>query len=184
MRKTKTVVIEDDPNNRDSGKIFVLKEMPAAQAERWATRALQALARSNLDVPANIGQGGWAGIAVLGFTMLAHASFDELKPLLDEMWACVQLQPDARNQLTRVLYWGGADGEGADIEEVATMMRLRKEVFELHMGFSIDGDLSNSLNRPTTSSTPAASPSTSTSTRHTGGRLGRSSHPGRQPSKN
>ena len=168
---------------RDKGKIFVVKEAPAAQAERWATRALLLLARSGVDMPDNVEGTGWAGIAFMGYQALTKINYDEVQPLLDEMWSCVSIRPDPKHpEVVRSLFWGGPDGEGADLEEISTMMLLRKEVFELHSGFSIPGVRSTSENS-TTSSTPGEPSSTQTLSRSTVPPSPRRSRVGRQPSR-
>lgn len=179
MRKTATIVI--DAEGRDRGKIFILREAPAARAERWATRALLALARSNVEMPKNAEGAGWAGLAFLGFQALSKLTYDEVQPLLDEMWECVAIRPDPKHpEVVRPLYWGE---DVSDIEEVATMIKLRAEVFALHSGFSLPGVLSTSETL-TTGSTPGVSQNTSTSEQPTGTRSVRRSAPGRRPSKN
>lgn len=179
MRKTGIVKIED-PASRDSGKVFVLKEMPAAVAERWATRALLALARSGIDLPENIAGAGWAGIAMLGFQALSKMDFADVQPLLDEMWACVSIRPDQRQpEVIRPLMWAGPDGEGADIEEISTMIKLRTEVFTLHTGFSIPGAGSTSSTQ-TTPGAQGGSPSTTMQTPSSAAPLRRSSPPGKR----
>lgn len=173
-----------EAEGRDTGKHFLLREAPAAQAERWATRALLALARSGVDLPNNAEGAGWAGLAYLGFQALSKLQFEEVQPLLDEMWLCVKVLPDMKHpDVVRDLYWGGTDGEGADIEEVATMMKLRSEVFSLHSGFSIPGVNSTSSTLPTTS-TPGESQNTKTSEPSTGTRSVPRSHPGRRHLRN
>lgn len=169
---------------RDKGKTFILKEAAAAQAERWATRALFALARSGVDMPKNTEGAGWAGLAYLGLQALSKVTMDEVQPLLDEMWSCVTIRPDPKHpEVTRALYWGGPDGEGSDIEEIATMVKLRAEVFALHSGFSMPGVNSTSTTLPETS-TPGVSLSTPTSAPSTAMRLPQRSAPGRRPSRN
>lgn len=180
MRKSAVVVIEDE--GRDRGKIFVIKEAPAAQAERWATRALLALARSGVEMPKNVEGAGWAGIAYLGMQALSKLTMDEVQPLLDEMWLCISIRPDPKHpEVVRPLYWGDAAGEGSDIEEIATMVKLRTEVFALHSGFSLPGVSSTSPT--TTTSTPGVLPTTSTSAGSTVTPSLRRSPPGRRPSK-
>lgn len=183
MRKTKTVVIDsDDPTNRDKGKIFVLREMPASVAERWATRALMLLTRANVDLPDGVQTAGFAAIAAAGFQSLSRIDYDDLKPLLDEMWQCVEIRPDARNQFTRILQWEvpGTETE-ADIQEISTMLKLRLEVFTLHVGFSIPGVNSNSSNSSTTL-TPAALQNTQTSPPRMAAPSGRRLPPGKRRS--
>lgn len=128
MRKTATIAIEAP--GRDSGKVFFIREMPATQTEKWAMRAFLALARSGVDVPPNIAEAGWAGIAAIGLKAFGGLGFADAEPLMDEMFACVQIIPDpTRPQVIRALIED-------DIEEVATRLRLRREVFALHADFS------------------------------------------------
>lgn len=127
MRKTATITIDDA--GRDNGKVFVLTEMSAYQSENWAARAIFAMMNAGVDIPDNIAEAGLAGIAALGIKSLTHVSFEAAKPLLDEMLECVQFQPSPK--VTRALV-------ETDIEEVATLLRLRKEVFALHLDFFIN----------------------------------------------
>lgn len=131
MRRSKTVVIETpDINNRDRGKTFVVTEMPAAQGEEWAFRALCAMAKSGVELPDDYKSMSMAAIASLGFTALSGMSFGDAKPLLDEMMDCVKFVGDPKQPeaTTRKLI---AD----DIEEISTRLLLRKEVFSLHTDF-------------------------------------------------
>lgn len=145
-RKVITVTIEAD--GRDKGKVFQLTEMAAARAERWAARAFLALAKSKLEIPDDVAALGLAGIAQLGFQALAGISFEDAEPLLDEMMACVAVVPDkAHPEVVRRLIDDGGDGD--DIEEVATRVKLRMEVWTLHTGFSIPAVRSASDPAPT-----------------------------------
>lgn len=128
-RKVETYTVQTA--GRDQGKVFVLTEMPARQAERWATRAFLALANSGVDIPEAALSMGAAGLVVIGYNALAGASYDDLEPLMDEMWACVQVMPDpARPAVLRPM-----NGDG-DVEEIQTLIELRREVFRLHVDFS------------------------------------------------
>lgn len=130
-RKEIDIVISEEGRDRD--KVFHIRELPAYQVEKWATRALLALGRSGVEIPDNIGANGVAGLAYLGFTALMKMDYADAEPLLDEMMACVSIKPDpARPDVTRVLF-------PDDIEEVATIFKLRMEVFTLHTGFSLPG---------------------------------------------
>ena len=122
MRKEKDVTIIAD--GRDKGKVFHLTEMGAIPAEKWAIRACGAIAKTGFDFDPS---GGWAIIAALGFHALLKAEWALVEPLLDEMMTCVQFKAPAA---TRPLFDG-------DIEEIATVVKLRDEVFELHSGFSV-----------------------------------------------
>jgi hypothetical protein len=129
MRKTLTVTI--DAPGRDQGKAFVLREMPASQAEKWAARAFLALAKSGVEVPDNIAAAGLSGVAAMGIKAFGGMSFRDAEPLLDEMFGCVSHIPDpARPAVVRALIED-------DIEEVATRLKLRLELFRLHMDFSV-----------------------------------------------
>jgi hypothetical protein len=126
-RKDKRVTV--DATGRDLGKTFVLKEMAATRAEKWAFRAFAALGRSGVQFPENIAALGIAGIATIGLEMLAGIDFVLAEPLLDEMLDCVQIAPDpAHPQIVRPLIED-------DVEEIATLLMLRKEVFGLHTDF-------------------------------------------------
>jgi len=126
-RNTKLIVIED---GRDKGKAFVLTELPAARAEKWALRAFLGLAKSGVEVPDEVAGMGMAGIATLGLKALGGIEWAYLEPLLDEMFTCVQRMPDQRQpEVVRALI-------DDDIEEISTRLRLRKEVFGLHVDFS------------------------------------------------
>lgn len=128
MRKTATITITDE--GRDKGKVFLLREMPASRAEMWGIRAFMALAKSGIDIPDNVAQMGLAGIAMIGFKAVSGMSFDDAKPLLDELMTCVSIMPDpSQPAVTRALVED-------DIEEIGTRLKLRAEVFKLHVDFS------------------------------------------------
>ena len=114
---------------RDAGKVFYIREMSAAQAEWWAIRAGMAMARSGVDLPENFADMGIAAMAGTGLKMVSQIPPVEAKPLLDELMECVQCVPDASNQnVKRRLI-------DDDIEEIATRLKLRAEVFKLHVDF-------------------------------------------------
>ena len=120
-----------EQDNRDKGKTFVITEMSAERAERWALRALLALSGSGLDIPEQATNASMAGIASVGVGMLARLDFDTAEPLLADMMSCVRI--DMGNGIVRDLI----EGDCGDIEEVMTRFQLRKAVLELHLGFSI-----------------------------------------------
>lgn len=139
-RKTLTVTIpppEEGASNRDAGKVFLLTEMPASDGERWGFRALLALARAGIEIPEDIANAGMAGVhAVGGLRLNGSLHPEDVEPLLEDMMACVQRIPDPKHpEVIRALVED-------DIEEVATRLRLRGEVMQLHLGFSIAGVLS------------------------------------------
>lgn len=136
-RKTATVTISAE--GRDKGKVFVLTELSAYEAEDWAGRALFALMNAGVEIPDNIAEAGLAGVAAMGLKAIAKLPFDSAKPLLDKMMGCIQIQPSPT--VTRALI-------PDDIEEVATLLQLRKQVLGLHMDFSMAAAPSTSGSKP------------------------------------
>lgn len=141
---------------RDRGKVFELREMPADQAERWATRAILALANAGAKLPEGVLDAGmaglelsWRAVLVTGIRALQGLSFREIEPLLDEMKHCIQWCPPGNAPLQPIF-----PGEDSQIEEVATWYTLRYELLQLHLGFSLAGVLSTT---DTTPETPPAS---------------------------
>lgn len=136
MRKQITYTVTDA--GRDQGKAFQLKEMDAFAAEQWAIRGFFALMNAGIDVPANIADMGFAGIAVIGVSALGRVPYEAAKPLLDDMLGCVQIIPDpSKPNVVRALI-------ESDIEEVKTLLKLRKAVFDLHVDFLTDAAPSTS----------------------------------------
>ena len=127
-RRVKIVTVTAE--GRDTGKVFVLREMAASAAEKWAARALLALAKSGANIPDDAAAAGLAGVASVGFQAFGGLPWELAEPLLDEMFDCVMIQPSANPDVTRRLIED-------DIEEVATRLKLRLELFELHTGFSM-----------------------------------------------
>jgi len=124
-RQTKEIEIE---SGRDAGKVFVITEMAAADAEWWAFRALQAVAGADADLlmGAPLQQ-----MAANGIKMLAKADPSKVKPLFDEMMSCVSVKIPS-GQTRKLL--------STDIEDLSTRLKLRTEVIELHVGFFTGGD--------------------------------------------
>lgn len=133
MRHTSEVKI--DAEGRDKGKTFVITEMAASKAERWAIRALLVLAKSGVDV-GDPRRGGMAEVAVAGLQSLPHLDIADVDPLMQEMFDCIQIKES--ETVTRKLV-------EEDIEEVMTRIQLRVEVFSIHTGFS-SADLMSKLN--------------------------------------
>ena len=126
-RANSTVTITDE--NRDKGKMFKITELPASRAEAWAMRAILALMHSGVELPEGFERMGMAGVAEIGIKALSGLQWDVAKPLLEEMWECVQIIPDPKNlNIQRPLI-------ESDVEEVATRIKLRAEVWKLHTDF-------------------------------------------------
>lgn len=127
-RRTVTVTITAE--GRDKGKQFFLTELPAEAAEDWGLRALNAISKT-MGIPSDeFLNSGLSGIAALGASAFMRAEWGVVKPLLDEMRQCIRIIPDpAKPEIMR------ANLVADDIEEVATWLKLRQEVLELHLGF-------------------------------------------------
>jgi hypothetical protein len=129
----KTVVITIDAEGRDKGKRYRITEMSAVDGEFWAVRALMALARAGVDIPEDAHALGAAGIASLGLRMLSYASPLDAKALMDDLMRCVRILPNpSDDSVEREPKFDG------DIEELMTLLRLKKEVFILMFGFFLD----------------------------------------------
>lgn len=127
MRGTAKVTISDE--GRDKGKVFIITEMPASQSESWALRAILALMAGGVDLPEGFERMGMAGMAELGIKALAGLRWEVAEPLLAEMWQCVTIQPNPDDpRIVRDLI-------EQDVEELATRIKLRAEVWNLHAGF-------------------------------------------------
>lgn len=122
-RRTAEITVQTD--DRDKGKTFLLTEMPAAQAEKWAARAVLALAKSGVQFPDELE--GMAAIATVSVQALSGLTFEAAEPLMDEMFGCIQI---VEKHITRRL-------TDDDIDEVSTRLMLRGEVLSIHLGFSL-----------------------------------------------
>jgi hypothetical protein len=129
---------------RDTGKQFVLTELPAEQAEWWAIRAGRALAVAGVDLPEDWENAGMAQIAVLGLAAIAHLPEHTLRALLDEMFTCVQFKSPNPKVPPQPL----GEGVNCQIEEVKTRWQLRQALYYLHTGFSPPADTQTSEPQP------------------------------------
>ena len=143
-RKTKHFTVPAAEGNRDSGKLFLLTELSASQAEDWAARAFLALTNSGADVPDELAAAGFQGLFIYGLKSFASVSFGDLKPLMDELMGCARIVPDVQKNpdFARKIIED-------DIEEVSTRLRLKSEIIDLHVGFSVAGFLSQLLSEAT-----------------------------------
>ena len=121
-------------HERDNGKTFVISEMGAYDGQDFAVRAILALSRSGAQLPEGALTGGWDVLASFAFSALLGANYGELRPLLDEMLACVGYQHAPKIPLQAVT----PDGAGnCPVEEITTYLTLYKAVWEHHTGFSM-----------------------------------------------
>jgi hypothetical protein len=134
MRK-ETVLAPDD-FGRDAGKHFLITELPALRAEKWAWRMFLALKGTAGHIPTDIEESiarlGMVGVAIRGVNafLAAAVRYEEIEPLLDEMLTCVQRVRDPRHpEVAQPLIDG-------DVLEIKTLMWLRGEVLRIHVGFT------------------------------------------------
>jgi hypothetical protein len=132
-RRTKVVPITDE--GRDKGKRFLITEMVRFSGGSVGFRVLLALTNNNASNAGGL-KTGMAGLAQIGLRGLTGLPWFVAEPLLKEMFECVQVCPDAKNlNIVRPLEPAGGEGD-YDIEEVLTRIKLRKEIFQLHVDFS------------------------------------------------
>ena len=126
-RKVSTYIA--DGKNRDTGKIFVITEMAADDAQRWALRAFLGLARNGVQLPDGLENMGIVAMLKYGIELVAQLPFEEADYLLGRLMQCVRIQPGANANVTRELI-------PDDIEELGTRFKLAKQAFLLHVDFS------------------------------------------------
>lgn len=129
---------------RDKGKTFILHEMPSDQGERWFIRLVLALANAGAKVPEEILFAGAAGFAellptlrnslVVAIRAAQGLDYKELSALLDEMTPYIKWQPPGMPAPPEQNIF---PGNNSQIEEVATWFKLRFELIQLHVGFSL-----------------------------------------------
>lgn len=157
-RREKVITITQE--GRDKGKTFLLREMASDQGERWANRAILALANAGAKLPEGILGGGAAALAavkgpllvVMGLQALQGLNYAEADPLLAEMMGQIFFKPPGVFEPQSII-----EGENSQIEEIATRWKLRIEYVEFLLGFSLAGVLSTSdfplAGQPASSST-------------------------------
>jgi len=115
--------------NRDKGRSYLLKEMPATQGEWWAFRAFIALARGGVELPDDVKSMGMAAVARLTLGQVGKMSPEDARPLMEELYQQVQVITDPKSGYARALIED-------DIDEIATHFKLKWELIRLHAGFS------------------------------------------------
>jgi len=146
MARRSAVVTISDPKSRDHGKSFRVTEMSADRAERWAFRCLLALANAGAKLPEGILDAGMAGVQatlpgllIQGLRSLAGLQYEDAVPLLDEMLGCVEFRAPGTDT-----YFALVGSGMTQVEEVSTLLKLRYEVLQVHLNFSLADALSTS----------------------------------------
>ena len=123
--KNVTVILEDGGEK----KKFLITRMSAVMCEDWALELFFALANAGVEIPEDLESLGFSGLAQLGLSTLSKVPYEKAKPLLDRMMACVQIMPNPDDdRIVRALH-------ETDIEDMTTLLKLKKEVFSLHTDF-------------------------------------------------
>lgn len=151
-RHTKKVTIpSDNPKNRDAGKLFILTEMPARKAEKWAARAFLLLTKANVEIPDfdRDRPPSIVDMTKMAFQALGGIPWEEAERLLDEMMECVTFvpTPSSPNVVRKPME--------DDIEEATTLILLRGELLELHTGFTLTGLGLTSISAKKTGDSPS-----------------------------
>lgn len=113
---------------RDHGKVFIVTEMNAFQAEWWAVKLTLALGKAGMELPES-GVTGMAAIAAAGFNVLLKLDPKDAKPLHDEMLECAKYEHSPGHPLMNIR-------DPSIVEDPRTILTLLKAVFKLHMDFS------------------------------------------------
>ncbi len=136
-RKTQTVVIENEKDNRDSNKRFLITEMPVLKAERLAVKVGKIILTSlgedffyamKQSLDANTFNS--ADLANIGFDGLSKVPDEDIYDVMQELMDCVRFCPDKTNpNTTRPI-----DMNADDIEEMSTALLLKRASFTLTFG--------------------------------------------------
>lgn len=126
MRETKDIA----GIGKDQDKVYRITEMPAYKAEKWALRALWAIAAAGVDLPSDITTAPMSNLIEIGLKALAKIPFSVAEPLLDELITCVEVMTTSGPR--RLI---SAD----DFQDPRTILLIRKEVLSLHISFFMEG---------------------------------------------
>lgn len=149
----------DGGGNRDSGKVFCIREASALRVERWCFRAIAAVARAGVDVTElqMAYSSGLQSVMIMGLEGLLKMDDITSEGLRAEMLDCVELVPDPNNPaVTRPLIED-------DIVEIKTLLTLRSEIIAIHTGFSPADAVSQNSTSASQQPQKPSSPPTSTS---------------------
>lgn len=124
MLKNKTIKIN---KGRDSGKTFIVKEMPIIQADRLAMKIIHAVAGAGFDVNAINPSLGALALTQITLDVIGRIPEHQFIEISGELLSCVSIVPQ------------GGDARpldiDTDIKDVMTLMRLRKEAIAIHVDF-------------------------------------------------
>ena len=128
MREQHSIEIKiDDPQSKDVGKTYVITPMDAWATEEWALEALTVCMNAGVMVSDEVLGMGFKGLMALGISALSRVRYQDGKPLLDRLMDCVTIkEKTGPRRINRA---------SDDIQEVKTLLRLKTEVWKLHVNF-------------------------------------------------
>lgn len=139
MITTKDVIITDGV---DSGKTFVVEQMPLLKGDRWANRVALALCKAGVDISSltKKGKGGqlefvglldMAGIVNVALKALGGVDDDVAQALLDELLHSVKLRLPGGSVRPLLVE--------SDIHGIDTLWKLRIEAIKVNLDFLAAG---------------------------------------------
>lgn len=131
MRKEIEITID---GGRDAGKTFKITEMPAFQADKWATKALCLVGKTGcsiIDLFNKMESGEVLDI-------LGRIGYEGVEPLFEELLNCCSFKKDG------VYVPMKASMIDSVVEDWTTIFRLRREAYKLIMSFLEEGGESTS----------------------------------------
>lgn len=139
MRKEKIITIE---KGRDAGKRFKIVEMSAYSIDNWATKVLMMIIGGGATMPDGVSTEDLNGISGLqtvlkyGLKSLCNADYEKTKPLLDDLLKCCYFLPDISGSSVQMT----PEAVDTVVEDVTTLLTLKKEAFTIHFDFLAGGD--------------------------------------------
>jgi hypothetical protein len=129
-RKIITYSVSDE-KSRDFGKSFELTEMSAYQCERWCLKAIRGIIKAGFNVPDEFQDFPAQALIAMGISsFLAIDEFTQSE-LMIQMLDTVKIKSSKDSTFSpRPLL-----SNGDDIDEVSTLVNLRKEFFKLNLNF-------------------------------------------------
>ena len=124
MRRSVSAAIGLD-GKRDAGKVFRVTELYPEQFENWLCRAMLGLAQAGVTIPPDMVAAGVAGLATLNPAQFQMVPWPELEPLLSAMLPSFAIVAPTGSAARPIVQ--------GDIEELATLWRLRMEWLALHL---------------------------------------------------
>lgn len=145
-RKVNTISFNDG----EQEKSFRITQMSATKLEAWIARALLLVGHTDIDPAAFAG--GTEAAASAGIKALSGVSYEQAKPLYDELLACCEVMVGDHFEHLSV---SNAD---VHIEDVKTLFKLRMEAAKLNFSFFDFGALSKSMSQKMMAAGTTATP--------------------------